>query len=243
MCISDVFSSTDWPGLPSDTLSSSLPSRRPSNWARFRTSQSSEFEPISTNPLSKRDTFVPSYISFPCAASFPRIHIKCPSDESQATRIADVVEEPKSLAAQEMTTLGTSPTEPRRGVASPRPKGRENSKSTICRNIGIYGHCRWEKEGCAFNHDMNNQRDNASYGSDTRLVLFKLWSRSVSLLNLLAASISTSNRLLSHLYSPCPTGKGTPGIPPSPPNLWAPHLSPPKQMLQVRLPVYNSPVP
>ncbi|KAJ5053742.1 uncharacterized protein L3040_000033 [Drepanopeziza brunnea f. sp. 'multigermtubi'] len=38
---------------------------------------------------------------------------------------------------------------------SPRPKGRENSKDTLCRNVTIYGHCRWEDSGCAFVHDPN----------------------------------------------------------------------------------------
>lgn len=52
--------------------------------------------------------------------------------------------------------LGTSPDSRRNNVVSPRPKGRENSKNTLCRNIGIYGHCRYENEGCAFNHDQNS---------------------------------------------------------------------------------------
>ncbi|KAK8023601.1 hypothetical protein PG993_011667 [Apiospora rasikravindrae] len=39
-------------------------------------------------------------------------------------------------------------------MASPRPKTRD-SKDTLCRNILIYGHCRYEDQGCAFNHDQN----------------------------------------------------------------------------------------
>ncbi|KZF19720.1 hypothetical protein L228DRAFT_250792 [Xylona heveae TC161] len=35
---------------------------------------------------------------------------------------------------------------------SPRPKGRD-AKDTLCRNVTIYGHCRYEDKGCAFNHD------------------------------------------------------------------------------------------
>jgi len=31
----------------------------------------------------------------------------------------------------------------------------ENSKDTLCRNVLIYGHCRYEDQGCAFNHDPN----------------------------------------------------------------------------------------
>lgn len=36
---------------------------------------------------------------------------------------------------------------------SPLPKGRENAKNVLCRNVFIYGHCRYEEQGCAFNHD------------------------------------------------------------------------------------------
>uniref|UniRef100_A0A8H7TVJ1 PAN2-PAN3 deadenylation complex subunit PAN3 n=1 Tax=Bionectria ochroleuca TaxID=29856 RepID=A0A8H7TVJ1_BIOOC len=42
----------------------------------------------------------------------------------------------------------------RRQVGSPRSKGREN-KDTLCRNVLIYGHCRYEDQGCTFSHDQN----------------------------------------------------------------------------------------
>ncbi|OBT93978.2 PAB-dependent poly(A)-specific ribonuclease subunit 3 [Pseudogymnoascus verrucosus] len=42
-----------------------------------------------------------------------------------------------------------------KAVGSPRPKGRENAKDTLCRNVLIYGHCRYEDQGCAFNHEPN----------------------------------------------------------------------------------------
>lgn len=42
----------------------------------------------------------------------------------------------------------------RRQVGSPRPKTREN-KETLCRNVLIYGHCRYEDQGCTFNHEQN----------------------------------------------------------------------------------------
>ncbi|KFA76223.1 hypothetical protein S40288_07672 [Stachybotrys chartarum IBT 40288] len=52
----------------------------------------------------------------------------------------------------------------RRHLGSPRPKGREN-KDTLCRNVLIYGHCRYEDQGCAFSHDQNkgnsNQQDSS----------------------------------------------------------------------------------
>lgn len=50
----------------------------------------------------------------------------------------------------------------RRQVGSPRSKGREN-RETPCRNILIYGHCRYEDAGCTFSHDQNK---NASPQSD-----------------------------------------------------------------------------
>ncbi|RKK72357.1 PAB-dependent poly(A)-specific ribonuclease subunit PAN3 [Fusarium oxysporum] len=48
----------------------------------------------------------------------------------------------------------------RRQVGSPRPKGREN-KDTLCRNVLIYGHCRYEDQGCAFSHDQNKNNSNS----------------------------------------------------------------------------------
>ncbi|RDI78833.1 hypothetical protein Vi05172_g11187 [Venturia inaequalis] len=60
------------------------------------------------------------------------------------------------------TALGTSPESRRNIVVSPRPKGRENSKNTLCRNIGIYGHCRYENEGCAFNHDQHGLKSTSA---------------------------------------------------------------------------------
>ncbi|KAI9739275.1 MAG: PAB-dependent poly(A)-specific ribonuclease subunit 3 [Cirrosporium novae-zelandiae] len=52
--------------------------------------------------------------------------------------------------------------ETRRTTLSPRPKGRENAKNTLCRNITIYGHCRWEDKGCAFNHDPSKVQTSQS---------------------------------------------------------------------------------
>jgi PAB-dependent poly(A)-specific ribonuclease subunit 3 len=34
-------------------------------------------------------------------------------------------------------------------------KSAENAKDTICRNVLIYGFCRYADQGCAFNHDTN----------------------------------------------------------------------------------------
>ncbi|KAH8654487.1 hypothetical protein BGZ60DRAFT_386045 [Tricladium varicosporioides] len=54
-----------------------------------------------------------------------------------------------------MATARFNSPELRKPASSPRPKGRENSKDTLCRNVLIYGHCRYEEQGCAFNHDPN----------------------------------------------------------------------------------------
>ncbi|KAI9886012.1 MAG: hypothetical protein M1823_002179 [Watsoniomyces obsoletus] len=40
-----------------------------------------------------------------------------------------------------------------RGGASPAPHAREHAKDTLCRNVTIYGRCRYEDKGCIFNHD------------------------------------------------------------------------------------------
>jgi hypothetical protein len=105
------------------------------------------------------------------------------SDDLEYIVAADVVEEPEQIEDTDMATaLGTSPGDSRRSnVISPRPKGRENSKNTLCRNINIYGHCRYENEGCAFNHDQNSLKNNPSQSMENRLVLSMLfWNRVVA---------------------------------------------------------------
>ncbi|OJI96937.1 hypothetical protein ASPVEDRAFT_121653 [Aspergillus versicolor CBS 583.65] len=65
-----------------------------------------------------------------------------------------------------MASVGKSNLEDsRRGTGSPKMKARENAKDTLCRNVTIYGRCRYEDKGCAFNHDPHknlNQMDNAN---------------------------------------------------------------------------------
>ncbi|KAL3249225.1 Phosphopantetheine attachment site family protein [Aspergillus niger] len=48
-----------------------------------------------------------------------------------------------------MATTGKSATleDARRGTGSPKMKGRENAKDTLCRNVTIYGRCRYEDKG------------------------------------------------------------------------------------------------
>lgn len=36
----------------------------------------------------------------------------------------------------------------------------DNSKDTLCRNVLIYGHCRYEDQGCSFNHEPNSIHGN-----------------------------------------------------------------------------------
>ncbi|KAB8079581.1 PAB-dependent poly(A)-specific ribonuclease subunit pan3 [Aspergillus leporis] len=53
----------------------------------------------------------------------------------------------------------------RRATGSPKMKARENAKDTLCRNVTIYGRCRYEDKGCAFNHDPH--KVNTAYQSDS----------------------------------------------------------------------------
>ncbi|TGZ78965.1 hypothetical protein EX30DRAFT_126370 [Ascodesmis nigricans] len=64
------------------------------------------------------------------------------------------------------TRVRTPPNDARRNVstaASPRPRAKD-SGNTLCRNITIYGWCRFEGKGCAFNHDPQSQKTNGSLG-------------------------------------------------------------------------------
>ncbi|BCR86583.1 PAN-complex poly(A)-binding subunit PAN3 [Aspergillus chevalieri] len=74
-----------------------------------------------------------------------------------------------------MASTGKSSTEDsRRGMGSPKPKSRvypENAKDTLCRNVTIYGRCRYEDKGCAFNHDpqkLNPANNTDSNGNRKR---------------------------------------------------------------------------
>ncbi|UPX16658.1 PAB-dependent poly(A)-specific ribonuclease subunit 3 [Ascochyta rabiei] len=59
------------------------------------------------------------------------------------------------------TAFGGPSGDARRAVSSPRPKGRE-AKNTFCRNVTIYGHCRYENT-CPYIHDHAklSQNENA----------------------------------------------------------------------------------
>ncbi|KAK4866474.1 hypothetical protein LT330_008406 [Penicillium expansum] len=62
-----------------------------------------------------------------------------------------------------MASAGKPPLEDaRRTTGSPKMKSRENAKDTLCRNVTIYGRCRYEDKGCAFNHDPTKLNTNQS---------------------------------------------------------------------------------
>ncbi|KAG6017254.1 hypothetical protein E4U43_001909 [Claviceps pusilla] len=44
--------------------------------------------------------------------------------------------------------------------SSPKPKGRAENRETLCRNVLIYGHCRYEDQGCTFSHEQNKNNSN-----------------------------------------------------------------------------------
>ncbi|KAG6180354.1 hypothetical protein E4U27_002819 [Claviceps purpurea] len=53
--------------------------------------------------------------------------------------------------------------------SSPRPKGRAENRETLCRNVLIYGHCRYEDQGCTFSHEQN--KNNANHTDLSRKAL------------------------------------------------------------------------
>ncbi|KAL6871357.1 kinase-like domain-containing protein [Trichoderma novae-zelandiae] len=65
-----------------------------------------------------------------------------------------------------MATSRYQTAEMRRPVGSPRPKTRD-TKDTLCRNVVIYGHCRYQEQGCAFSHDPNKGNSNSNSNSNS----------------------------------------------------------------------------
>lgn len=53
--------------------------------------------------------------------------------------------------------------------SSPKPKGRVENRETLCRNVLIYGHCRYEDQGCTFSHEQN--KNNANQADMSRKAL------------------------------------------------------------------------
>jgi hypothetical protein len=154
----------DWPELPLPTpyTYSPTPSRSP----RTSLSPPSFWQQLGQEQQRQESLITPYVRVSPPSSSLS-------SDDPEHTVAADVVEELEQIEDTVMATaLGTSPGDSRRNnVISPRPKGRENSKNTLCRDIGIYGHCRYENEGCAFNHDVNSLKPTSNQSMENRLVL------------------------------------------------------------------------
>lgn len=97
--------------------------------------------------------------------------------------------------------------EMRRQVGSPRPKGGRDTKDTPCRNILIYGHCRYEDQGCTFNHD---QSKNSAQSTPSLKPDATVWTPSQSTNNKKNSSF-TSQALNAASFTP----KGTGGLTPS----------------------------
>ncbi|KJZ71303.1 hypothetical protein HIM_09313 [Hirsutella minnesotensis 3608] len=88
-----------------------------------------------------------------------------------------------------MATSRFPQTDLRRQVGSPRPKTRGNAaplsshsplaltshaaenKETLCRNVLIYGHCRYEDQGCTFSHDLNKSNNNGNQSDISKKAL------------------------------------------------------------------------
>lgn len=45
-------------------------------------------------------------------------------------------------------------------VHGANPEPIAENKDTLCRNVLIYGHCRYEDQGCTFSHDQNKNNSN-----------------------------------------------------------------------------------
>ncbi|KIX07740.1 uncharacterized protein Z518_02394 [Rhinocladiella mackenziei CBS 650.93] len=69
-------------------------------------------------------------------------------------------------------TLKNNVEDTKQTALSPRLKGRENAKETLCRNVTIYGKCRYEDKGCAFSHNIEKAAsDNGQNESQSKKTL------------------------------------------------------------------------
>ncbi|KAL2150039.1 hypothetical protein VTH82DRAFT_7715 [Thermothelomyces myriococcoides] len=97
----------------------------------------------------------------------------------------------------------------RRQVGSPRSKGREN-KDTLCRNILIYGNCRYEDQGCTFNHDQNKNSSQSEFPKKTFNVESPSFTPSSQAQG--AAKKSTLSSQAANAAPFTPRGVGTPNL-------------------------------
>jgi hypothetical protein len=140
---------------PSPTKPSSPSSQRPSSVLLQNTSPTLPHHPPTVPVLQEP---IPGLLISEGPRTLPEKEPNNPTG-----RAADVVEQPQRGHQPEppmnmATHLAAAPGEGRRGgTLSPRPnKARENKANILCRNIGIYGHCRYESEGCPYNHDPSS---------------------------------------------------------------------------------------
>ncbi|CAI4218261.1 unnamed protein product [Parascedosporium putredinis] len=115
-----------------------------------------------------------------------------------------------------MAARGYQNSDLRRQVGSPKPKGRDH-KDTLCRNILIYGHCRYENSGCTFNHDQNKNSTttNANNSTNTNAVANNNAATEANMSatdsQALSIGISTGNAIMS--LTLCPLGGASTNAP------------------------------
>jgi len=68
-------------------------------------------------------------------------------------------------------TLKNNVDDTKQAALSPRLKGRENAKDTLCRNVTIYGKCRYEDKGCAFSHSIEKPVSDSGHNDRYRSTL------------------------------------------------------------------------
>ena len=76
-------------------------------------------------------------------ASTPQTQTQTQTPSAPAAADEPLGTAPPAPARLMAAAFGGPSGDSRRGVSSPRPKGRE-AKNTFCRNVTIYGHCRYE---------------------------------------------------------------------------------------------------
>ncbi|KAI3399506.1 hypothetical protein diail_6528 [Diaporthe ilicicola] len=112
----------------------------------------------------------------------------------------------------------------RRQVGSPRPKGRVD-RDTPCKNILIYGKCRYENAGCSFNHD-DPRNSHASSSSENAKKALNGDSPSFTPSSLTAQpakkSSLPSQAASAAVFTPRGIGAATPSNNPEPERLFNP---------------------
>lgn len=84
--------------------------------------------------------------------------------------------------------------EPKPSVFPAKSKNKDNAKDILCRNVTIYGKCRYEDKGCAFNHTVDKPASSEASPADSQTKKFNVDSPSFtpSYLNPTDSAKSTS---------------------------------------------------